>query len=285
MSDSKRIVLCADDFGQNDSICAAIVDLVEKQRLTAVSCFADAPSLRRWSNRLLSHTDTIDIGLHFNLTQNFGYQERPLSYWLSRGCIGRIDPLHIRYSLTRQLKNFREIFNRWPDFIDGHQHVQCFPTISAEVDRCLQTFPPAQMVYLRSLKNISGRSNSPMKRLVLRALAFRLEPPSVPVNRTFCGDYALTGDEDYAQLFESWLSTSRDGTLIMCHPGLAPTSAQDHDQNDTIRCARIGEYNFFRSDLFRDLCIEYDIKIYKGAKLFKGSQGLLHQLPGNVYHP
>jgi predicted glycoside hydrolase/deacetylase ChbG (UPF0249 family) len=42
----KRIVLCADDFGQSAAISQGILQLVQAGRLSAVSCMTEADSWR-----------------------------------------------------------------------------------------------------------------------------------------------------------------------------------------------------------------------------------------------
>src|SRR5438445_12446121 len=65
----KKITLCADDYGQNQSISQAIIALLGKNRLTATSCMTTAltwPEHAKWLHPLVQQAD---IGLHFNLTE------------------------------------------------------------------------------------------------------------------------------------------------------------------------------------------------------------------------
>jgi chitin disaccharide deacetylase len=71
----KKITLCADDYGQNQSISQAIIALFEKNRLSATSCLTSSlfwPEHAKW---LQPFANQVDIGLHFNLTEG-----KPLSH-------------------------------------------------------------------------------------------------------------------------------------------------------------------------------------------------------------
>lgn len=66
----KRIILCADDYGQNDVISQAILNLIKKKRLTAVSCMVAGVDWARHAAMLAKVQDQIDVGLHVNLTED-----------------------------------------------------------------------------------------------------------------------------------------------------------------------------------------------------------------------
>jgi predicted glycoside hydrolase/deacetylase ChbG (UPF0249 family) len=62
------MIICADDFGITEGVSRAIIDLVNKQRLNAVSCLAVSPHSKLFINQLKERFSDIDIGLHFALT-------------------------------------------------------------------------------------------------------------------------------------------------------------------------------------------------------------------------
>ena len=71
---TKRIVLCADDYGQAPAISDGIIELLKDQRLSAVSCMTNTPDWPIYAKNLLPFRLERDIGLHFNLTEG-----KPLS--------------------------------------------------------------------------------------------------------------------------------------------------------------------------------------------------------------
>src|SRR5688572_11966045 len=72
----KRIVLCADDYGQALAISEGIVNLLSAQRLSAVSCIVNTVSWGDHAKWLLPFHPQTDIGLHFNLTEGKALSEQ-----------------------------------------------------------------------------------------------------------------------------------------------------------------------------------------------------------------
>ncbi|WP_165374980.1 ChbG/HpnK family deacetylase, partial [Bordetella pertussis] len=65
----RRIAVCGDDFGMNEAIDGALIELAGAGRLSAVSCMplapafaADAPALARLD---------VDLGVHVDFTEAF----------------------------------------------------------------------------------------------------------------------------------------------------------------------------------------------------------------------
>lgn len=232
MTPLKRIILCADDFGQDKAISDGILQLVEAGRLSAVSCFSDA---RLWRERgpdlIASGGGELLIGLHFNLTYPFGYAERPLRRWIADSMTGRLSVEELRAHLQRQIDSFGAIRGRLPDFIDGHQHVHAFPGIRSVVhERAEAAAAGGTALPIRDVSAPLGKTDAPLKRRIIRMLAnWGPAPPNAAahrLNESFAGDYSLTARADYPGLFADWLAASADGGLIMCHPGQAGESGE-----------------------------------------------------------
>ena len=71
MTDSKKIILCAHDFGLNPGVSQALLKLVRMRRLSAVSCMVNMPHFSLYAKELIAVSDNVEIGLHFNLTEGF----------------------------------------------------------------------------------------------------------------------------------------------------------------------------------------------------------------------
>lgn len=229
MTATKRIILCADDFAQNAAISDGILQLAGARRLSAVSCFSDAPAWRDYGPRLVECAgDELLIGLHFNLSEPFGHAERPLRYWMLASVTGRVSLDALRAHLRRQIDAFVEVRGRLPDFIDGHQHVHAFPGIRLVVHERAEAAAGAERIPIRDVSAPIGRTDAPLKRRVIRTLANWGPPPANAgahwINRSFAGDYSMSPRADFGGLFADWLAASQDGGLIMCHPGRAEDS-------------------------------------------------------------
>ena len=65
----KLITLCADDFGYNAAISHSIAALATQRRLSATCCMTNMPYWPKAVELLQDIKDTLDIGLHLNLTE------------------------------------------------------------------------------------------------------------------------------------------------------------------------------------------------------------------------
>ena len=71
----KRLILCADDFGQSAAISNGILQLVAAGRLQAVSCLTESPVWPAMARELKALGTSHQTGLHFNLTHGFAAPE------------------------------------------------------------------------------------------------------------------------------------------------------------------------------------------------------------------
>jgi hypothetical protein len=248
MPAARSLILCADDFGDNAENSLAILQLVEAERLSAVSAFTDAPLWRELGPQLEALGERAFLGLHFNLTRPFGYGERALVQRIAASLMRRIDLGQVRDACRRQLDKFVAVTGRLPDFIDGHEHVHAFPGIRDVVAELAADNGRRQPIPIRDVRSFFGRSDAPFKRRVIRFLATAGAPPGTgtadrgrparPFNTGFAGDYSLKPGANYPALFEDWLLAAPDGSLIMCHPRLGDEGAPSAGQL---------EYQFLRS--------------------------------------
>src|ERR1700680_1500427 len=140
----RRIWLCADDYGLSEGVNRGIRDLIERGRLNATSVMVVGAAIGRDEVAALKQVAAKNlrcaIGLHATLTAPF----RPLTMHfrptdggmfpafpklLRAGLLRRLDGEMIHAELQVQLANFKEMFGRAPDFVDGHQHAQLFPQV------------------------------------------------------------------------------------------------------------------------------------------------------------
>jgi predicted glycoside hydrolase/deacetylase ChbG (UPF0249 family) len=259
----KRIILCADDYGQNNAISQAIIELLEKNRLSATSCLTTYDTWETQAKKLYSFKKQIDIGLHFNLTQgkplskemleeNGFYSHRVL---LLKAYSGQLNKKTIRAELNAQIDQFIEGLGQEPDFIDGHQHIHQLPRVR---DVLLEVYKERALhCYIRSTVDKSVYSSigtsGYIKRCVIQLMGassfqFLLEKKQIPHNTSFSGVYAFSDSHQYSQLFMQFLCRIGDNGIIMCHPGL-PTR-----EDDEIGYSRPDEYRYLLSPEFQEAC-------------------------------
>jgi len=253
----KSLVLCADDFSLNPAINAAIVDLVNKKRLSAVSCMTQSPTWMEDALLLSPFKGQADIGLHFNLTQYF-----PDAFTVALPLLMLQSHLHlvskqkIHDSFCKQLDAFESGMQCVPDFIDGHQHVHLFPVIrDIVIDEYLKRYGnAAKKPYMRSLAQLPADTHN-FKAKVLHGMgtqahAALLQKHHIPHNSAFAGIYDFDPAANLDNLMQKWLAVLPANSLVMCHPAL-----NNHANDDAIAYARFNEYHYLSGTGFAE-CLQ-----------------------------
>lgn len=271
------MIVCADDFGVSPAVNAAIMELVERKRISAVSCMVNAPHFMRGVELLKAYAGHIDVGLHVVLTCF-----RPLSGVEIRdgliNCQGSFLSFpelalnaysrRIRYSavceeITTQLQQFRSCWGHDPDHIDGHEHVQQLPVLRNAV--AVVAKKTRQATYVRVaglplkwyLKAASGR----MSAIVLKnvslgvpgfATARLMEREGVRHNRYLMGYGHPSDGEGFRSLFALYLGVQpgRDD-VFFCHPG---HKVAHPEFSDPISQLRVDTWRYLLSSEYEDIC-------------------------------
>ena len=265
MTAFKKITLCADDFGYSPGVCEGLLKLAQMKRLSALSCMVIRPSFSSYAQELHHLSDQVEIGLHFNLTEgSFLSDSNKLCFSLSelllKTHLRTLAQAFIEQEFMAQLKRFIELMGKWPDFIDGHQHVHQFPLIRTVVMKLYEQKLREHSVWVRSIYPLISLPAYDWKGRVLaytggKALKEKLYKHKIPHNEYFAGVYDFSPLADYPALFKQWLKLTPTNTLIMCHPG------EGIDTSDAIAPARNKEMFYFLSDEFLEDCKAYNVKL------------------------
>jgi predicted glycoside hydrolase/deacetylase ChbG (UPF0249 family) len=262
----KRIVLCADDYGQAKAISLAILSLLEKGRLSAASCMVNTNDWAEHAQWLLPFHHQVDLGLHFNLTQGRAlsaeYRETHGENFYSLTKVMRLALMHsfsgsaIEAELNAQIDRFEQALGKLPDHLDGHQHVHQFPVIREAVVRVYEKRLRPKKAYIR-LINPSFRMSDAFrqfKKIIVYAMGSLpmkrlLSVHGIPHNLSFAGIYSFDRSAQYPQFFQDFLQVIGDEGLIMCHPGFSAPEGED-----LIADARLAEYQYLGSPQFVEDC-------------------------------
>ena len=269
---TRRIWLCADDYGISPGVSRGIRDLIANGRLNATSVMVVSPHLTGDEaialQRLNANEKRAAIGLHVTLTGPFkpmsaGFTPKrdgaflPLSEMMRTAMVRRLRPDMLTIEIATQLEAFRKMFGTLPDFVDGHQHVQLFPQVR---DAFLKTVAEiAPNAWVRQC----GRANSlrrlhDRKALVLDILSMafrrRSERQGLVTNPAFAGAYDFSPKAKFAKIFPRFLTGLPNGGLIMCHPGFVDAELQALDPLTTLR---EHEFAYFNSDAFPKTLAEH----------------------------
>lgn len=265
MKEKRLIALCADDFAFNAKVSEGLLNLIEKKNVTAVSCMTNRKCWDLYGEKLKAHKGEIDIGLHLNLTEEIFLNEKECSLLeiLLHSHVGLLQKTRLYKLLEDQMISFIKVMGCVPDFIDGHQHIHHLPVVRFITLELQKKY--AKKAYIRSVSSLCFLSfNTFIKSLVLNftgALrSSRLwDKQGLLMNKNFSGLRSFK-EEDFSKYFSRLLKKSRDGTLVMCHPGL---KSHLGGAKDPINLAREGEYKFFMSKGFKDLLEKENISLVK----------------------
>jgi chitin disaccharide deacetylase len=274
---SRRIWLCADDYGISPGVNRAIRDLIENGRLNATSAMVVGPAIGRDEvSALKAAVETnprCAIGLHVTLTAPFrpltmhfrpieGGLFLPHTKLLRRGLTGRFDSELIYTEVTVQLAAFVDLFGRPPDFVDGHQHVQLYPGVRAAFLAAVKTgAPDAWIRQCGRDRPWVQRLDSP-KALVLDALSAQFRKRAIRANLSFnpafAGAYDFSKAADFGALMRQFLQAMPEAGVVMCHPGFVDDVLISLDP---LTVQREREYEFLRGEQFLPLLAANEVTL------------------------
>lgn len=273
----KKIILCADDFGQNEEISTGISTLVAMGRLSAVSCMTNGPAWNATAKWLHPWRDHIDIGLHLNLT------EGPALYPPASTCFSSLPQLIISSKLRwlslelitqefhRQLDAFIGAMGKLPDFVDGHQYIHHLPQVSTALLQVYRQRLAKHGAYIRCVTepNWLARLRGPGKgKRGLMQMIFtghfqqQLLTHAIPHNTSFAGIYPFQHANRYPHFFPQFLTQIQSGGLIVCHPGKSGA-----DKTDPLNASRSEEYAYLQSDQFKHDCAAQQVTLHRFGAL------------------
>ncbi|MCW5702853.1 MAG: ChbG/HpnK family deacetylase [Bradyrhizobium sp.] len=249
---SRRIWLCADDYGISPGVNRSIRHLIVQGRLNATSVMVVGPAAGREEIGKLQQAvaerqargNRCAVGLHVTLTAPFrpltmhfrpadGGMFLPLPAMLRRGLARQLDAEIIRSEISIQLAAFAELFNRAPEFMDGHQHAQLFPVVrDAFLAAAAEHAPGAWVRQGGRHLPLARRLNAP-KALLLDTLSRqfrkRAARANIAFNTAFAGAYDFSRQPDFGALMRQFLDGLPDGGLVMCHPGFVDETLESLD--------------------------------------------------------
>ncbi|MGE5512627.1 MAG: ChbG/HpnK family deacetylase, partial [Bacteroidota bacterium] len=145
----RQVILCADDFGMSAGVSRGILELAERNRISATSAMVTVDRWPQDARRLAGVRSNVGIGLHINLTLGKPLGPMPslapdgefptLSALIGRALARRLDAGEISLEVTRQLSRFEAETGFAPDHVDGHQHVHALPGVRHAVLAALAT--------------------------------------------------------------------------------------------------------------------------------------------------
>lgn len=270
MSRTRRLRLCADDFALGPAVDRGLLALAAQGRLGALSCLASSPRWPQAATALRSLPATVQVGLHFNLTEGEPLSAGLRRHWprlpslrrlLALAALGQLARPALAAAIadewTAQLERFVSEHGRPPRFVDGHQHVHALPGVRDTLLAAARRLG----VPLRDTGRILGPGHA-LKRQIIqacggRALHRALQAQGVAHASALLGVYDFHPRADYRVLMRGWLATLPDGALLFCHPAMGGP-----DAGDAIGVARQREADYLASPAFVDDLAEFGVSLY-----------------------
>ena len=260
---NKAIIICADDFGQSSKISEAILFLMSRKRINATSCLVNMPLWQDVYTTLLPFTNCF-LGLHLNLTlgnalsalwrNKYGISFYSLSKLIFLAYSQRLDFDTVASEIESQIDAFYQKMGRYPDFIDGHQHIHQLPIIR---DALLSVYSKMYHADCFFRKTYNGQQDffslqgAPKVQLlsILGGKCWQnlLLKQQIKANSSFAGVYNFQKSKHYPQYFRHFLKNISHQGLIMCHPGYE-ASAED---NDPIGSSRYHEFSYLNGEEYQ----------------------------------
>lgn len=261
----RAFVVCADDFGIESGVDAAIVALAQLQRLSATGCLVTAERFAQAAPALLDLP--VDVGLHLNFTEYLGTPGfyKPLGTLIALSYSRRLSRSEVREQIESQLDLFERHLKRAPDFVDGHLHVHQFPIIRDELLDVLKRRYAGHLPWLRDTKPARLSSSLPfMQRfkahvigaLGSRALVSHAKLAGAKVNHGFMGAYDFSRPHPpYFEMLGEWLKHAGENSVLMTHPAQYASGTLAFGRD------RIEEYRVLSSDGFTDLLRQHHLRV------------------------
>jgi len=262
---TRRIWLCADDYGMAPGVNDAIRQLILNGRLNATSVMMPAAHIDADEvdalDMLNSDETRAAIGLHVTLTAPFKPMSNgfaplrenaflPIGEMMRLAMTRRLDIELMTIEIATQLRAFMSAFGRLPDFVDGHQHVHLLPQVRNAFLKVVSEIAPTAWVRQCGRVRV-GRPLHDPKSLVLDVLSLGFKSQAarhgLTTNPAFAGAYAFTPKARFSRIFPRFLKGLPDSSLIMCHPGFVDPVLESLDPVTTLR---EHEFAFFNSDAF-----------------------------------
>jgi len=235
------MILCADDFGLRDDITEAVLTLVRRGKLSAVSCMVvldhcDTNCL----SELLAHQSEVDVGLHFCLTDvglplevaASGVVLSPLfpsfRVLLRKALLRQVKARDITPQISNQYALFLKKCGRRPDFIDGHLHVHQLPNIRSGLLDFVSSLPPECRPYIRntrvSMLNLRSRRLPWLKACLIgffgAQIWSQLHSRGLPTNEGFAGIYDFKRGSKYHEYLPRFIDCLPQlNSILVVHPG------------------------------------------------------------------
>jgi predicted glycoside hydrolase/deacetylase ChbG (UPF0249 family) len=253
----RTLSVCADDFGLTPGISAAITRLARANCITAISCITNSPYWESSAPLLCDLPESVDVGLHINLTEGKPLSAQLAEVWPSlpalqllmvRAHLHLLPLAALASEVQAQVAAFSAATGGSPRYLDGHQHVHHLPGLREIVLEAADRLRPTPAI--RNTGRVLGPGFGVKRWLIentgAQTLRRELARRGLDHNPVLLGAYDFQ-DANYRGRMQGWLAAlPAGGGLLFCHPG----EVIGGDPPDAINPARARELAYLESDAF-----------------------------------
>ena len=260
------MILCADDFGLNNSVSTGILNLVHAKKSNSVSCLVTTSNWKKRVPELQLLCDSVELGLHLTLTdpKPVHFPGHSLSSLIRKSYLGQLKKQEIILEIQAQMKIFRETTGRLPDYVDGHEFCHHLPTVREALIEIAEEFHfKENNIYIRVFrqgklpffKNSIFWMFNHIISIPSKKLARLLKSRGILFNSCLFGfhPYHLEPKKYFEYYFQAKPSKK---DIFFCHPGLL-----SDDNSDSLRHYRFQIYNFMMSSQFDDMLNHFQVNL------------------------
>ncbi|TGT74979.1 ChbG/HpnK family deacetylase [bacterium M00.F.Ca.ET.159.01.1.1] len=253
---TRSIRLIADDYGLAPGVSSAILELIERGRLTGTGCMTGFPEWEEAAARMRPFRGRAALGLHLTLTDQIAATgpsslapEGKLPGLASLALPvrrGRIDERDVHAELDGQYGRFVEALGGPPDYIDGHQHVHFLPVVR---NWLLARFgQSARKPALRGAPSLAAL-DAKIAAVATLAAGFNrsMQRAGFSVMTPLSGIYDWRQPEKFASTLRAAVDSLPEQGVFMCHPGHVDEILRSRDPMQGVREV---EFGFLISDDF-----------------------------------
>ncbi|MFA7414770.1 MAG: ChbG/HpnK family deacetylase [Rhizobium sp.] len=257
------VVLVADDYGLSPGVDRAIRSLIEGRKLTGAGCMTLFPEWAEEARLLKNLPESRDtaVGLHLTLTDfeplsgrgPLGAGRMPDLKRLIRACyLGALDRAGLEGELDAQLQAFIDAMGRFPDYIDGHQHVHFLGPVRRWLKKRLPRLAAYQSIpWLRGapapslVAGVKLRAKVSFVAFLARGFDREMRQAGYDVKGPLAGFYDWGNPGAFPAYLRELAGRRREGMVVMCHPGEADDVLRRRDRLVAAREVEFAELSHF----------------------------------------
>ena len=265
-----KIIVHADDFGEDDNVTAGIIKAIEGGTVRSTSVMANMAGTDHAIQLMPLYAEGVSFGVHLNFCEGRSLAIAPSltdnnGKFLSKGqlalrsLLGRLDRDEVRSEIDAQIETVKKSSVQI-SHLDGHKHLHQLPHIFEETMLAAQRhnitgIRICEQHPFRLETNLKAGASRVFRQIFSRRARALVSNLSIRCPDRLIDIADILRRESFAER-QSILKGNYDVTELFCHPGVS-----DPELNATSSCNRSGELHFLLSEDFAQLLTSLNLEI------------------------